>query len=164
MGNRHEELARFVETCRQAGLRLTPQRLEIFRELAEATDHPSAENLHQRLQSKFPPISLDTVYRTLGTFVQHGLIHKVETAESQGRFEVRRTRHHHLICSRCKEIADFTWEAFDAAHLPDEIAAWGHIENRNAVVYGVCHTCQQASKPLSTATEMEAKERSKSNV
>jgi Fur family peroxide stress response transcriptional regulator len=143
MGIQDDELAWFAEACRQAGLRLTPQRLEIFRELAEATDHPSAEDLHHRLRSKFPPISLDTVYRTLGTFAQHGLIHKVETAESQGRFEVRRTRHHHLICSRCKEILDFTWEAFDAAQLPDEIAGWGHIENRNAVVYGVCSKCQR---------------------
>lgn len=141
MRNKQEEHAWFEEACRRAGLRLTPQRLEIFRELAEASDHPTAEEIHQRLQSKFPPISLDTVYRTLGAFAQHGLIHKVETAESQGRYEVRRTRHHHLICSRCKEIVDFTWEAFDAAQLPDELAAWSHIENRNAVVYGVCRKC-----------------------
>lgn len=142
MGNREEEFAGFEETCQQAGLRVTPQRVEIFRALAEASDHPSAEDLHQRLTRKFPPISLDTVYRTLGTFVQHGLIHKVETAESQGRFEVNRTRHHHLICGRCKEIVDFTWEVFDAAELPDALADWGLIEKRNAVVYGVCRKCQ----------------------
>jgi Fur family transcriptional regulator, peroxide stress response regulator len=143
MRNKQEELAWFGEACRKAGLRLTPQRLEIFAELAEATDHPSAEELHQRLRSKFPPISLDTVYRTLGTFAQHGLVHKVETAESQGRFEVPKTRHHHLICRRCKEIVDFTWGAFDATELPDELTAWGRIENRNAVIYGICRTCQE---------------------
>ena len=130
---------------RQAGLRLTPQRLEILRELAAATDHPSAEELHRRLLGRFPTLSLDTVYRTLGTFVRHGLVHKVETAESQGRYEMRRSRHHHLICSRCKKIVDFTWTDFDAACLPEEVAVWGRIENRNAVVYGVCRTCEEVS-------------------
>jgi Fur family transcriptional regulator, peroxide stress response regulator len=142
MPNLHkEELAAFEQACRRTGLRLTPQRLEIFRELAMAVDHPSAEELHKRLLRKYPTMSLDTVYRTLGTFTQHGFVHKVETAESQGRFEVRRTRHHHLICSRCKEIADFSWADFDAAKLPEEITSWGHVENRNAVIYGICRKC-----------------------
>jgi Fur family transcriptional regulator, peroxide stress response regulator len=133
----------FETACRETGLRLTPQRLEIFRELSTATDHPSAETIHKRLLKKFPTISLDTVYRTLATFAQQGLIDKVETAESQGRFEVRLTRHQHLICRSCKEIMDFTWPSFEQAHLPEEIAAWGHIEKKSAVVYGVCRKCQQ---------------------
>ena len=44
-----QQLADFENACRKIALRLTPQRLEIFRELAKATDHPSAEILHQRL-------------------------------------------------------------------------------------------------------------------
>lgn len=143
MQEKREQLAWLEKACRKAGLKLTPQRLEIFRELAEASDHPSAEELHRRLQSRLPTISLDTVYRTLGSFARHGLIHKVETAESQGRFEVRKTRHHHLICNRCKQIVDFQWKVFDAAELPDELAAWGRIENRNAVLYGICRKCQE---------------------
>jgi Fur family peroxide stress response transcriptional regulator len=61
MKNRIDKLARFKDACRRAGLRLTPQRLEIFRELAESKDHPSVEELHRRLLVKFPTISLDTV-------------------------------------------------------------------------------------------------------
>lgn len=86
-------------------------------------------------------MSLDTVYRTLATFAEQGLIHKVETAESQGRYEVRQACHHHLICSRCKEIIDFEWPFFDQACLPEKLASWGSIENRNAVVYGLCSKC-----------------------
>ncbi len=117
-------------------------RRESLSELATAADHPSADELHRRLLQKSPSISLDTVYRTLQTFARQGIIHKVETAESQARFEVRKTHHHHLICSRCKEIVDFTWRDFDAAHLPDDVRDWGRIENRNAVVYGICRKCQ----------------------
>ena len=136
-----ELLAGFEKACRERNLRLTPQRLEIFCELAKATDHPSAENLHQRLIKGMPTLSLDTVYRTLGTFVDHGLINKVETVESQAHFEVLQQQHHHLICRKCKAIIDFQWHSIDSASLPEEINAWGRIERKNIVIYGVCHNC-----------------------
>jgi len=131
----------FESACRNAGLRLTHQRLEIYRELAMSTDHPSAEILHQRLRRKIPTISLDTVYRTLTTLAGHGLINKVGTIESQARFEATILRHHHLICSRCKEIIDFQWQFIDTAPLPEEIREWGRIDDKNVVVYGICNKC-----------------------
>jgi len=136
-----EQLVVFERACRKAGLRLTHQRLEIYRELALSSDHPSAETLHKRLRGRFPTISLDTVYRTLATFANHGLINKVDTVESQGRFEVTYMRHHHLICSQCKEIIDFQWDVIDTISLPEKISAWGRIDNKNVVVYGVCKKC-----------------------
>ena len=40
----------------------------------------------------------------LAALAAHGLISRVETVESQGRFEAPTTRHHQLICGECKEI------------------------------------------------------------
>ncbi|MFH0726172.1 MAG: Fur family transcriptional regulator [Pseudomonadota bacterium] len=136
-----ELLNRFAAACRNVGLKLTHQRLEIYSELATATDHPSAETLHRRLKKRIPTISLDTVYRTLFTFKQHELIQKVETVESQARFEVRHEQHHHLICKECHEIMDFRWPSIDSATLPQEIGIWGRIESKNVVVYGICNKC-----------------------
>ncbi|MCK4623320.1 MAG: transcriptional repressor [Desulfuromonadales bacterium] len=136
-----EQMSRFAESCRKAGLRLTPQRLEIFQELAKACDHPTAELLHQRLLKKMPTLSLDTVYRTLATFAEHGLINKVETVESQAHFEVADVLHHHLICRECKEIIDFQWQYIDNASLPEEVHTWGRIDRKNVIVYGICHKC-----------------------
>ena len=96
------QFSRFQAACRSAGLKLTHQRLEIYRELTVAKDHPSAEALYQRLIQKIPTLSLDTVYRTLATFTRHGLAHRVETVESQARFDAKHERHHHAICSRCR--------------------------------------------------------------
>lgn len=136
-----QQLERFQEACRQRDLRLTPQRLEIFKGLALATDHPSAEQLHQRLLKKMPTLSLDTVYRTLATFAQNGLVNRVETAESQARFEVASDRHHHLICRQCRTIIDFQWDEIDQLMLPDELHDWGQIEKKNVVIYGTCKEC-----------------------
>ena len=136
-----ENLKALESACRNAGLRLTHQRLGIYRELAMATDHPSAETLQKRLRRKIPTISLDTVYRTLTTLAGHGLINKVGTIESQARFEATLVRHHHLICNSCKEIIDFQWEFIDAVPLPEAVREWGRIDDKNVVVYGICNKC-----------------------
>ncbi|MFH2124317.1 MAG: Fur family transcriptional regulator [Pseudomonadota bacterium] len=132
----------FEEACRAADLKLTHQRLEIYRELAGATDHPTAEILHKRLQRSMPTLSLDTVYRTLTTLEQHQLIRKVETVDSQARFEARMIQHHHIICDRCKEIKDFYWSSFDASSVPEDIREWGAIKNKNVTIHGTCRRCQ----------------------
>ncbi len=140
-----ERIFHFEASCRRAGLKLTHQRLEIYRALALSTDHPSAEGLYSRLTKRIPTLSLDTVYRTLATFNRHGLVHKVETAESQARFEVVHEQHHHLICRRCHEIADFRWPSIDSLSLPEEFGTWGEIDSRNVVIYGVCGKCSQGT-------------------
>ena len=132
----------FEEACRAADLKLTHQRLEIYRELARATDHPSAEALHQRLQQGMPTLSLDTVYRTLTTFTRHHLVKKVQTVDSQAHYEARMSQHHHVICDTCKQILDFHWPAFDTSNIPEDLRQWGAIANKNVIIHGTCRQCQ----------------------
>jgi len=124
----------FEEACRSADLKLTHQRLEIYRELATATDHPCAETLHRRLLKHMPTLSLDTVYRTLATFAQHHLVKKVQTVDSQARFEAEMSQHHHVICYS----------------VPGDIEQWGSITNKNVTIHGTCRKCQ--------ATQQEVKQ------
>lgn len=131
----------FTKVCRERNLRLTPQRLEIFKKIAQATDHPTAEKLHQRLIKGMPTLSLDTVYRTLGTFLDIGLISKVDTIESQARFEVSEFQHHHLICEQCHKIIDFEWRQVDELELPDQVQSLGNFKRKKVVVYGICQDC-----------------------
>jgi len=134
-------LDQFVTACRKAGLKVTHQRTEIYRHLLLIADHPSAETLHKRLLPALPTISLDTVYRTLTTLEQHGLVARIQTAESQARFEAVCTPHHHLICSRCKKVVDFQWPAIDQLDLPSKVIQWGAVDSKTIVMYGVCSTC-----------------------
>lgn len=131
----------FENACRKAGLKVTHQRLELYRELAQAEDHPSAEVLYERLIKKLPTLSLDTVYRTLATLEKHRLITKVQTMESQARYEAKMDKHHHAVCSRCGTITDFTWDLFDEAQVPKAVDGWGKVMKRNAVLEGICKAC-----------------------
>ena len=138
-----ERLEAFKEICRKEGLKITHQRLEIFKELLNSHDHPTVEKLYQRLLSKLPTISLDTVYRTLTTLEQHGLIVRVETGESQARFEGKMEEHHHAICNKCRKITDFFWKFPNETVLPDEILKWGKISKKSISLHGLCRHCAQ---------------------
>ncbi len=137
-----KKLASLKDKCQEKGLKLTHQRMEIFRELASATDHPSAETLYARLNTKLPTLSLDTIYRTLATFEEHGLAARVDTVESQARYEAELDQHHHAICSECGQITDFNWGALDKMQMPAEIAGWGRIDNQQVTLHGVCGKCE----------------------
>jgi len=134
-------MEQFVTACRSAGLKVTHQRTEIYRHLLIIADHPSAETLHKRLLPALPSISLDTVYRTLATLELHGLVTRIQTAESQARFEVAHKPHHHLICSRCKDVMDFYWPAIDSVDLPEIAGTWGQVGSKTIVMYGICKSC-----------------------
>lgn len=134
-------MEQFVIACREAGLKVTHQRTEIYRKLVSLPDHPTAETLHKRLLATLPTISLDTVYRTLTTLEEHHLVARIQTAESQARFEAVYAPHHHLICSSCKRVVDFQWPAVDTLQPPVDIAQWGQINSKTIVMYGTCNKC-----------------------
>ena len=134
-------MEQFVTACREVGLKVTHQRTEIYRQLVNQPDHPTAEILYKRLLPTLPTISLDTVYRTLTTLEEHQLVARIQTAESQARFEAVYAPHHHLICSRCKRVVDFQWPVVDTLEPPVDVAQWGQIDSKTIVMYGVCNTC-----------------------
>jgi len=144
--NFQPQLQHFERTCKGAGLKVTHQRLEIYRELLEAHDHPSAEILHKRLEKRLPTLSLDTVYRTMATFEELKLVHRVETIESQARFEAQTIRHHHFLCDTCGQPVDFSWPAFDKIQLPATLAELGAIDRTAVVVHGTCATCTREAQ------------------
>jgi len=141
--NIEKRLRAFEDICRSDGLKITHQRLEVFKELLNSSDHPTVEKLYGKLQPKLPTISLDTVYRTLTTLERHGLIARVQTRESQARFEGKMEEHHHVICKKCGRITDFQWRFFDETTLPGEIAKWGRIDQKSITLHGLCQQCDR---------------------
>ncbi len=149
MNDTQQVMAHFEATCRAHGLKLTHQRMEIYRMLLQSTEHPSAETLHKQLATRLPTLSLDTVYRTLATFEELGLVKRVETMSSQARFEAVIDQHHHFFCDQCGKLIDFHWHLFDSMGLPESLQTVGRIRNKNVVVHGVCDQCLSGEKSRS---------------
>ncbi|WP_028317576.1 Fur family transcriptional regulator [Desulfobulbus elongatus] len=148
--NFQPQLQHFEQICKGAGLKVTHQRLEIYRELLGAHDHPSAEVLYKRLEKRLPSLSLDTVYRTLSTFEKLQLVHRVETVESQARFEALTSHHHHFLCDTCGQLVDFFWQDFDDMLLPSALAEVGSIDRTTVVVHGTCAACARKAERSDT--------------
>src|SRR5262245_65528911 len=87
---------------RAAGLKLTPQRMAIVRELAEDESHPTAQELFERLRPALPTMSFATVYNTLDALSAAGLCAAMALTPGSGRFDPNMTPHHQLVCDRCR--------------------------------------------------------------
>lgn len=135
------QVGHLKKICDDAGIKLTHQRLEIFRTLMASSDHPSAEEVHERLQAVLPTLALDTVYRTLATFNELGIVRKLHLMNERALYDANLTRHHHFICTRCKTVEDLSWDDFDGASLPEAVQALGQVQSRHLELHGVCNTC-----------------------
>ena len=136
---------RLKQLCENAGMKLTHQRLEIFKELLAVKDHPSAEMIHNRLKDTMPTIAIDTVYRTLATFDKLGLIRKLHVSNDRTLFDINIEPHHHFICSQCKTVEDIYWPDFDHSTLPEAVAKIGKVQSRHLEVHGICNDCVNKS-------------------
>lgn len=143
---REEKIELFRRVCKERNIKVTPQRLEIFLVVVDAEDHPSAEDVLKRVRKKLPTVSLDTVYRTLSTFEQLGLIAKVSFLEGKTRFDPNTKHHHHLVCTKCKKVKDFAWHEIDEIKLPPEAEGWGEVKRKVVEVRGICSECLTSAK------------------
>jgi Fur family peroxide stress response transcriptional regulator len=91
-----------------AGLKITPQRIAVFEALMELKIHPTAENVIDFIKKNHPNIATGTVYKTLETFGEKGLIKKVKTERDIMRYDAITDPHHHLYCVSSDRIEDFT--------------------------------------------------------
>lgn len=134
---------RFKTVAKEAGVKLTHQRLEIFREIASSIDHPSAEVLFGAVKQRMPTISLDTVYRTLWLLNDLGLIMTLGARRESVRFDANLENHHHFVCKRCGLVRDFTSNELKDLRIPNAVKKLGHIESTHVEVRGICVTCSK---------------------
>lgn len=129
--------------AREAGLKLTHQRLEIFRELAGTEEHPDAETIFRAVQQRMPTVSLDTVYRTLWMLHDLGLVTTLGPRGDGVRFDANLDRHHHYCCVRCGLVRDFESDELDGLSVPDSVKRLGSVVDSHVEVRGLCATCQR---------------------
>jgi Fur family peroxide stress response transcriptional regulator len=136
----------FTRTCRTKGLKATHQRMEIFREVAGSDAHPDAEAIYRKVSRRIPAISRDTVYRTLSTLEEYGLIRKAEVMSGPVRFDANTDRHHHFVCTSCGAIRDFRSNELDHLPIPRSVRSMGRVECAQVQVRGICTACARRKR------------------
>ena len=139
-----QRLESFLGLCQRRGFKATPQRLEIFRQVAQTEEHPEADVIYDRVRKCMPTVSVDTLYRTLTFLEENGLIRKVSRLHGSARFDANIREHHHFVCTECGGVWDFYSEELDSFQAPSEVAALGDVASVHAELHGVCTACQAA--------------------
>jgi Fur family peroxide stress response transcriptional regulator len=133
---------------KKAGLKLTPQRIAIVRELADDLTHPTAHTLFERLRPAFPTMSFATVYNTLDALTRCGLVQPMGSLNLGGgvRFDPNTEPHHHAVCDACGTIHDIPVERVErvdcAPPSSDPTSFLGFRVLREQRTYrGLCAQC-----------------------
>ena len=101
---------KIASILRHSGYKITPQRRAILNTIALSHDHLTPAAIYEKVRVEHPDIGLVTVYRTLDILADLGLICEVHAGGNCRSYLMRRPaeHHHHLICSECGAVEDFT--------------------------------------------------------
>ena len=145
-GKVEQRLEHIKAVAREAGVKLTHQRLEIFRELAATKEHPDADSIFRAVQHRMPTVSLDTVYRTLWLLDYLELVTTVGPRRGTVRFDANLENHHHYVCVKCGLTMDFESGELEALRIPEAAKRFGSVAGMHVEVRGTCETCRKRTR------------------
>jgi Fur family transcriptional regulator, peroxide stress response regulator len=140
---RDSKLQQFVEQCKAAGMKVTPQRLLIFRALMQDESHPSPDKLYRRIKRSHPTLSHATVYTTLETFARHGIIARLTPLHETVRFDPMTHPHHHVVCIRCKKVTNLPEDAIPPIAIPDHVKRANTVLSQSVYINVLCSSCRK---------------------
>lgn len=100
-----------IDRLERAGIRPSAQRVAIAAYVLATQDHPTADEVWNRVKVDFPMVSRATVYNTLQTFRDHGLLQQLVLAEGSVVFDPKVEPHHHFVDDETGAILDIPWSA-----------------------------------------------------
>jgi Fur family transcriptional regulator, stress-responsive regulator len=130
---------------RRHGVQVTAQRLAVLRAVSERP-HSSAADIDAAVRTEIGAISLQSVYDTLGTLADKGIIRRIQPAGSAARYEDRvGDNHHHLICRNCGRMVDTDCAAGYTPCLTAPADSGYEIDEAEVIYWGRCPECAAAT-------------------
>lgn len=119
------------------------QREVILETLKETYTHPTAEELYNMVNKKYPTISKSTVYRNINILLESNVIRKIKMQSRADRFEYVFKDHYHVICEKCGNVFDFVYD-FEREELKKTIQNQTGIMAKadSITIYGICEKCK----------------------
>lgn len=124
--------------------RKTVQRTLILQTVRSMTNHPSADEIYDKVQLLCPNISRATVYRDLNRLADEGEILRVNVANAADRYDLTNHNHAHCLCVKCGRVFDYKLESFPV--LNDDINDGFKATDIYVVVNGICRKCYTADE------------------
>ncbi len=133
-------------TLKEKGIKPTYQRLKILDYMSQnIRNHPTVEMIYAELAKEIPTISMTTVYNTLSTFIEKGLVCGVTITGTEVRYDLNTESHHHFLCKNCGQIIDVDIPCA-LAPKKGELVEGHKLEEIHGYFKGTCRDCLDRSK------------------
>jgi Fur family peroxide stress response transcriptional regulator len=144
MNDHKIRLETMIQKMREAGCRITPQRIAILRVLSISEGHPSVEDIYEHVKGEFPTTSLATVYKNIAMLKELNEVLELSFGTIGSRYDGNRPDPHpHLICTRCKKIIDPDLESLESVSAELVRETGFRITSHRLDFFGICPACQK---------------------
>ena len=133
------------DVLKSRGVTVTAQRLAVLNAVSR-TPHATAEELVDLAKSEIGAISRQSVYDTLNTFVELGLVRRIQPSGSPALYEDRvGDNHHHLICRGCGRVVDVDCSVGSMPCLQAADDKGFEIDEAEVAYWGRCPECKTST-------------------
>ena len=138
-------LENFKRILRDEKLRVTSQRLEVYKYVFSSHDHREADEIYMSLHRKKIGVSRATVYRTMDILYKHGFVRRMDIGRGRWLFEPRldNSHHDHLVCVQCGEIAEFFDEEIEMRQVAVAKEFGFSLVRHIHQLFGSCKNCRE---------------------
>ena len=137
----------FIDTLRQRGYRIIPQREMIIDALAHSERHITAEDVFNQVRALTHATNIATVYRTLELLVEEGLACQNDLGGGRIVYITRRHGPHiHLVCRQCGNVIDADNHLLEPLNAQLQKFYGFEADLHHIAINGVCDTCLRVSQ------------------
>lgn len=139
---------KLAEEMRVRGFRVTPQRAVILETVAHMRGHISAQEVFNQAEERLPGLNLATVYRTLDTMQEAGLVDKLSMGSGTDRYSLRDSSHPHghLVCECCGAVVELGPDVLRQVAQTVEDASGHQLDFAHLTLPGVCKACADSKE------------------
>ncbi|HMC40874.1 MAG TPA: transcriptional repressor [Acidimicrobiales bacterium] len=134
-----------LAALRRAGGRVTTTRRATVETLVANTErHVSAEEIVAAVRTRHSDVAESTVYRTLGTLEDLGLITHMHLDHGPATFHLAEDGHRHLVCRDCHAVVETPADLYDGLTAELEQRYGFELDREHFALTGRCRACRDA--------------------
>jgi len=139
-------LEALLELLRSNGGRVTTPRRIILSALLASDGHITADELTTEIQHRHPSIHESTVYRTLETLTELGVVDHVHLGHGRAVWHLADERHQHLLCTDCGAVTEISDRALTSLRQRLDREHGFRLDPRHFALTGTCERCHRAAR------------------
>ena len=132
-----------IDILKEHDIAPSMQRVKILEYLRNYKTHPTADMIYQAIVDEIPTLSKTTVYNTLKTLTEKGILVALSLFENEERYEYNTNPHIHFKCIKCRKIYDIS-KKFEC--LKNKKIGGHKVVEHHINLKGICENCLKTAK------------------